>query len=85
MNNCSQKVAMYKSTYNIYLYMICVHKIRNVVFNALITMKFFTTFLGAWDAFSINQFAFSINSFFEPFSPGEIALKFPNLKFKIRS
>ena len=65
--------------------MIYVQKIRNVVFYATITMKFLTTFLGAWDAFSMNKFAFSINNFFELFSPGEIALKFPNLKFKIRS
>ena len=48
-------------------------------------MKFFAMFLRAWDAFSMNKFAFSINNFFEAFFKGEIALKFPNLKFKIRS
>ena len=86
MNNCSQKVTIYKRTYNIYyIYVIYVHKICNVVFNAPITMKFFITFLRAWNAFSIKKFTFSINIFFEPFSRGEIALKFPNLKFKICS
>ena len=39
-------------------------------------MKNFTTFLGGWDPFSINNFAFSINN--EPVSQGEIALKFLN-------
>ena len=44
------------------------------------TMKNFTTFLGGWDPFFINNYAFSIHN--EPFSRGEIALIFPNFQIQ---
>ena len=67
------------------LYMIYVHKVRNVVCNAPIGMKIFTTFLGAWDAFSTNKFAFSINNFFSRFTRGKELLNFRIMKFNICS
>ena len=51
-------------------------RVMNAVCNAPITMKNFSTFLGGWDPFSINNFALSTNN--EPFYQGEVVLKFPD-------